>query len=357
MPRNPTILLSVLISSLWSLGYAYPDIEELMDEIDHSNSDHSSTIYKYSSKLHKCKKSSKIGRPPYWTIKRSKKLIKTLESLQRHTNCDFEVTAETLRRRLRLRCSLSSIFFSIRKELNRNGYYWRNPTNFKDLTASGFQSRLSWCQQYLQKHITFWKNSLFLDEKKFNPTNSRDRRIHEARCRVRGICRKKGQALLFTRPSQHDQASQTTKVIAGFQFSCPRPLVLFETYKKFNSKYFVEMMLKMKKKHGVRRIVCDFHKAHTSKYTRTALAENGMELIFLPKRSPDLSPLDFCCWHKIETTMSKYKGGDESMKRWLTRLKRTSHRAINKTYVLSVLESFKTRLEKCIDRNGNRFSE
>ncbi len=349
-------LLRNLILGLFCIGFGVEDIREIVEEVG-GVSLTDTAIYKYRIRGKGVKnRAKKPGRPGFWTSVRKKKLAKELERLQRDPGTDFEVTGSYLKRKLRFSCGISCI----RKELNRQGYHWRAPKNYVDIDSKDCKERRDFCREFGQKRISYFYNTLFLDEKKFTPTNTPASRIRRGRQLVRGIYRKKGQATRFCRPSKHDMVSKTTKVLGGFLYNCEKPLVLWSIYKTFNSKVFVREILKVKRKHPqMNRICLDAHRAHTSRYTRGILEDHGLELIFLPKRSPDLSCMDFACWNFIERCLNAKKMGSrvETLKVWNSRLMRTARSSVGKPYVLKVLRSFLSRLAKCLNARGDRFRE
>lgn len=134
-----------------------------------------------------------------------------------------------------------------------------------------------------------------------------------------------------------------TKVPGGFMQSAGAPIVLWSYHKSFHAAYSCQQLKLNKKKHGLKRVVLDCHKVHSSRKVAAWCEANSVQRIFVPKRSPDVSPLDFAMWRQVESHMAKKKR-KEPFKKWFSRLKRTARRVCGKPYISKVLRNFVKRL-------------
>ena len=85
----------------------------------------------------------------------------------------------------------------------------------------------------------------------------------------------------------------------------------------------------------------------------------GLKPIGLPKRSPDLSPLDFAVWDKIVGEKRKSEKNfptrkQETKKRFIARLKRTAE-TMGRAFLKKTMRSMRNRLVACHQANGGLF--
>ena len=100
---------------------------------------------------------------------------------------------------------------------------------------------------------------------------------------------------------------------------------------------------------------------YKSKAACTAKGEAGIKTLDLPKRSPDLNPLDYRIWHEVNRRMrateQKWKPGKkESREQYLARLSRTA-KGIPATFVKSAVGDLSRRCKLVIKAKGGHFEE
>ena len=89
-------------------------------------------------------------------------------------------------------------------------------------------------------------------------------------------------------------------VLGGFIASQEVPVVLWSRYQKFNTSWFVEQIENLRRRVSFSYILADHHTVHRSQGTLNALRRLGVTMLWVPKRSPTLSPMDFTVWKYVE---------------------------------------------------------
>jgi len=93
----------------------------------------------------------------------------------------------------------------------------------------------------------------------------------------------------------------------------------------------------------------------------TAKASAGITTLDLPKRSPDLNPLDFSLWAEVNKRMRQTeakwpKGKRETRHAYLGRLKRTA-KGLSNDYITSIVGAIAGRVQQLLQARGSFFPE
>ena len=112
------------------------------------------------------------------------------------------------------------------------------------------------------------------------------------------------------------------------------------------------------KKTGVQKgrkplLIMDRHPAHRSSLFKDACKANGIELMLMPPGSPDLSPLDSHLFGVVKNAVHR----DHPQERpWAERSK-AFIRQLELADAARHIESWKHKIEKCVQANGWHFKE
>lgn len=188
---------------------------------------HRSTTYRIAAAGGRVKKKSqKRGPRNYFEqYNRRAKLVKAVQKRQIDGQWMEETTAAELTRACKFTVSESAI----RRELNRLGYRWRNPKNFRDLSAEQIRARADFAKAHKGKDADWWSRVLFLDEKLFQGRRAAAQRRRDARAHHRGMYRKKGEKVM--RPRKGDFVTHTPcRILGGF---AGRRVILWKRYRTF----------------------------------------------------------------------------------------------------------------------------
>ena len=319
---------------------------------------HSSTIYRHTRSPPRVASKKRAGRPGYWTPEREARLMELLEELQEDPGCDFEVTSSLLKRKGKFRVTASSV----RRKLSSLGFRWVAPKPLEDLSLEDVNARFCFSREYASKTFSYWWNTLILDEKKWEGINSAMSKQKFGRMLVRGVWAKRSgpRRVRQSRPRKGNLPTTPPTTINGgfFRGRC----VLWEAYDGGqSSETFCEQVLEVCHYYGIKRVLCDCHKAHVASDTFEDFESAGVELIHVPKRSPDLSPCDFGWWSVIGRLMMKRcrSGYPRSLKAFRTKLYRAARDSCTDEFFRGLLvdgdRSLQSRINLCFDAGGGRF--
>ena len=301
------------------------------------------------------------GRPEkYFNKDRRKLLNRTIQKATRASNVGHEITSSWLRDKCGFDCSLTTI----NREVRSLGYRWLRPKSFGDLSRADKESRVEFCQKWHNKSISTLKQrfGLVFDEKCYTFRSTAAGRLYSARKRNRGVYCKKGTRHLASRPSGRNDPGRTkaskVNVIGGIFNNKVESWIY---YKRSVSSEISKKIVDFCNKKGIKKILCDNHRTHTSAETTRALTAAGIARTDFPKRSPDLMPLDFSVWEIITQRMISQENDMaedfvEKISEYKARLRKTAKR-VGETIVDNVWQSWKNRMAACIRNKGGCFSE
>ena len=202
--------------------------------------------------------------------------------------------------------------------------------------------------------------------------NGRSRNF-AARRRVRGIRRKRHSswACRFTKPKAGLKFNTMAKnVVIACAIGAGKVLMWHEVKGRWNGDAAITMYGQLKQSlqkahpmhHGKFRVLEDNDPTgYKSAKGIEAKRANGLEVFALPKRSPDLNPLDFSLWAEISRRMRKQEAGwserkKESRAKYVQRLKRTAMN-LPQSYIENIIGDLHKRCQKLDKAKGGHFSE
>ena len=347
--RPMKIISPLVLSSVLRNTHTVPEVVDVFNRCGVDVSKRS--VVRWSSNKPQKGVKKKQGRPGWWSVDREKQLVSEMKSIQGGRELQKECTAALLKKRLKIPLSESTI----RRKLNSLGYFFRRPMSYAQLEPSDIRERLDFASAHVGRQSRFWESgTLFIDSKKFRIGNTPAARRHNAACAVRGVWRKVGEPRVHSRPRKGDLCKYPGVNIMGGVMG--GKVVLWEAHTKFTSAVLQQMIAKCQKKcekagHPIRRIVLDQHVCHTSKETRAFFKRVGLQALYVPKRSPDLSLMDYSVWSDVESRMRATPiVGSISASNWQDLLAKQAKK-VKASCVL------KERLLRVIESGGYRFSE
>ena len=133
-------------------------------------------------------------------------------------------------------------------------------------------------------------------------------------------------------------------------------------YKKVLKKGLKQCYPKLAKKGGPFTILEDNDPSgYKSKAAVKAKKLSGMKVLEIPKRSPDLNPMDFRIWHEVNRRMRETEKGWKATKKetrdqYVARLGRTA-RGLPAAFVNSAVADMARRCKLVIEAKGGHFDE
>ena len=307
-----------------------------------------------------CKKRG--HRKKYFTPARTKKLLNYLDKLEKKSDLGIEVTAKMIKSKCKFDCADQTL----RDELHRHDYYWLSPRRVADLTDDDKKFRMDFCKKYMDKTPAQLKKvfGMMLDEKTWNAHTTHQGRMYNARKRVRKTYRQVGKGTIQTRPgTKHaPKRAQGKKVnvcggIRGEKIALWHYFPGAMSATKFCTNAFTKAM----KTARTRKLVMDNAGAHKAKKTQNFLKQKKIVAVPFPPRSPDLMPMDFTVWEKIQQKMmvgdlKMRKNYVEPIEDYKKRLRRAAM-TLTPKFCNDVWRGLKGRLRRCYEAKGGAFKE
>ncbi len=293
-------------------------------------------ILKEDVKKKKKKKNWIIKRKVIITPSISRKIFKFIDQ-------NPQITCKKIIYDLKLNCCTKTI----RRFLKSKKFKWKKMISKICLNDEKKKKRLKFCRKIFRKKKSFWKNVIFVDEKKFN-LNAPD-----------GL--NKGWIKEGSRNSQYKRNIYSKKGImiwGGFSFNQKFPL--FEIDKKMNSDSYIQILkqnLFLNIDNGSissYKLWQDNAPIHVSKKSKKFIVDQGIKLLRVPPNSPDINPIENL-WSII--TKRIYSNGkcynnlsdlkDSILKEW---------NELNTEIITNLVNSIKKRMKMVIDTEGDVIS-
>lgn len=243
-------------------------------------------------------------------------------------------------------------------------------------TEADEQARLQFAKDYGRKPLSFWQQRVhaYLDNKAFQVYLSPKARAYAAKLRgAKGTFRKKGDGLA----KGHVKPKKTLKenfgpknIMIAAAISAGKVLMWHEVKGQWNaeaaSKMYSEVLTPALQATfpGQRSFTIledNDPSGYKSKAAVAAKAENRLKVLELPRRSPDLNPLDYGFWAEVNKRMRRQErafpsGKHETREAFIARLKRTATR-MSPEYLSKLVGSMKRRCSALEAVAGADFQE
>ena len=296
-----------------------------------------STVARRIKRLRTRKPPRRAGRPRLLSKVDEARVERTAERMIQQAGREWQVTASMVRKALKLKCCDRVIL----EALHRRGIRFHTMRQKPLLTTSDINDRAAFADQFVGKPVSFWQKTVhaYMDNKFFKTYLTKNARTYARMLRPRGTFRKPGQGLdrAHVKPPKHLKHNFGKSVQVSVAISASRVLtchVIHGTWNKYSATNMYKSVLgpALRKAHpGKHRFLVledNDPTGYKSNMAKNAKQELDIDVLELPKRSPDLNPLEFSFWSQVNTRLraqeNKFRSGfTESRGQFIKRLRRT----------------------------------
>lgn len=322
----------------------------------------------------------KIGRPRVLSEKQVDKIIATKDDLVDKAAGKKEITMAKIVRRARTKASARTV----RRRFKARKIKFAPLREKILLTPQDKKDRLAFAKKYMKNPKSWWGKTLHvaIDNKYFKIYHNGKHRDWAARRSVRGAYRSIGQGLdeAYVKPKgelKYNTGMKNACITGGVGRG--KVIVWHENTGKRWSGKGAEHMYKKPIAQALKRTYPTYQKKVTknqekwqlledndptgyqSKKGKAAKVDAKIEVFHIPKRSPDLSVLDYAVWdhvnkrmRKTEATWPQHK--TETRLQFLARLKRTA-KTTKATFLKSAMSDMTRRCKLLYEAKGGHFDE
>ena len=314
----------------------------------------------------------KQGRPELLTPANVSFLKRKLNELVKKANCQYTVTVAMLKKACRLKASERSIA----RALHNEGIYFRKLREKPVLTAVDMKSRLEFARKYCHKPKSWWSNTLdaAIDCKFFKALLNNDARVRAAQKATHGAYRAVGEGLDagYVKPKgalNYNTGAKNVLIAGGVGQG--RVLLWHQVANsRWNGKAAAEMyqtsLLKsLQKNNPSKRRFCILEDNDPSgfKSKRGVAAKEAakLDVLEIPRRSPDLNVMDYAIWSEINRRMRRQekkwsKSRKETRAQFVARLRRTA-KSLPSEFIKASMGDMRRRCKRIIAAKGGFIEE
>ena len=311
-----------------------------------------------------------VGQPPALTEKQKDRVVFTMEKMVAAADSKYQVTAGMVRCGLKLQCSDRVI----RDTLHSRGVTFHPMREKPVRTEEDEKARYSFGKKYCPKPKAFWRGKVhaFLDNKVFPVYLNGAARAYAAKRTARGSFRQKGQGLAkgHVKPRKGLKMNYGKNVMVAVAISAQRVLMCYHVKGHWNGAKAAEMYSRhlapaLRKTHPTKKrflLLEDNDPAgYKSNLGKDAKRAERIDVLPLPKRSPDLNPLDYGFWDCVNRRLREQESRFQTRKKetpqqFTARLRRTIMRT-PKEVLTPMVESMKRRCVALKACGGKDFEE
>jgi hypothetical protein len=298
-------------------------------------------------------------------------LVRTTKSMIKNAAAKREITLAMILRRTRVKVSERCA----RQALQKRNIRFRRMREKPLLTKADVKDRLRFSQQYRHKTKSWWRSKvhLHIDLKSWKVYPNAKGRALAAQRTVRGAYRGPGDGLgegyvVVPKTLKQNTGAKPARIAGGVGKG--RCRLWHDVGDKWNGKVAAELYegpvrASLRRAWPSKRkfLVLEDNDPTGFKSTAGEKAKKAAKInIFsIPKRSPDLSVMDYAVWKKIDTTMRRQEARWKSTKRetraqYLTRLHRTA-KNLPSTFVDKAIGNMRERCQRLYKARGHHFEE
>ena len=335
------------------------------------------TVSRHMIKKSHLKKAKPFGRRPFITPQILNKLMRVRDRLIKKADALYDVTLKEVRATAGVSASERTIHRAFRKQ----GIRFRPFSEKPPLTKDDVEERYAFGLKYEDRSGDTWLKTphMTIDCKKFPVYLNGYARDFAARRKARGVYRGRKQLLRkgYVRPpaasSGSFQGGKSINICAGI--SGDRLVMWHEIPKQWCAKQAVDMYKEsllpaLKKVHphmaSKRKpawVVMEDNDptGYKSKMAVKCKAALGIQIMTMPKRSPDLNVLDYRIWAEINRRMRKTERGwpksrKESRVEFKARLRRTAF-SLPRSFIKAAMQDMVRRCKLLVEEKGWYFKE
>ena len=271
---------------------------------------------------------------------------------------------------LKLKCSVRRVQDALRSR----GVCFRPMREKPIRTDDDVKARKAFGGRHASKPLGFWANGIhaYLDNKMFPVYPNSRGRTYAAKRAARGTYRARGQGLAkgHVKPRKSQKVTFGKGVNVAVAISAKKVLMCHVVPKKWNAAEASTMYSKslapaLRRAHpGKKRFLLledNDPSGYKSKMAVQAKADNAIDVLSFPKRSPDLNPLDYGFWDCVNRRLRKQEAAFPSAKRetrakFVARLKRTIQR-VPEAVLTPLVKSMGRRCKALKLAKGHDFEE
>ena len=312
-----------------------------------------------------------IGRPPALSETKIDGIVGLLEQMVDEADATHEVTMDMLMKRGRLKVCKKVVA----KALHARGYMFRDLRQKPILTPDDVRERYKWTKKYSGQSKAWWLKTVHvhLDNHVFKVATTSSGRKLLAKRVVRGVYRQRGKSLRpgHVKPHAKNHLSLGTKgILKAGGVGDGKVLVWHTIDGKWSGDQAAEfykgvVQPALKEHFPLKRMFCILDDndptGNQSKKGLQAKRDAKLEVLHIPKRSPDLNVLDFAVWSEVERRMRKQEkkwpaSKRESRKAFERRLDRTA-KHLPEEFVKKSIGDLQRRCELLVQAKGGLFEE
>ncbi len=322
-------------------------------------------------KKHLKKKKTGSGKPQKISEKLYKKMEKVYHKMLREAP-NKEVTPEMVKDRMGLDCCAKTVS----RAFWDHGVYFRPLYEKPDLSPEDVKERREWAAAHKHRSAAQWNKYLHavIDNKVFPVYATGKFRAYDAQRKKRGAYRSRRRILTrgYIKPSMSlKQNTGQRSIIVTCAIGAGKVLMWHVTEGRWNGESAAKMYTgplrrALQRKYptvkGKFRVLEDNDPSgYKSTKGKDAKAAAGIQELSLPKRSPDLNPLDFSLWAQVNKLMRQQeqswpKSKRETRAAYAARLRSTAMN-LPKEYITKIIGAIAGRCQQLHDAKGNYFAE
>ena len=311
------------------------------------------------------------GRPKALTPKDVRHLVAVLKGMVKKAKACYEITLAMLVKRARVQVCERTV----REALKKKNIKFRKMRSKPILTNDDKKARLAFARKYKDKTCAWWVRTvhLHIDLKNFAAYTHAKARAYAAQREVRGAYRSLGQGLdegyvLAPKELKYNPGPKSIRIAAGVGNG--RVLLWTEIKGRWNGQaaadFYKGPMLQVLKRTWPRRrsfLVLEDNDPSGFKSRKGVAAklQAKVQILEIPKRSPDLNICDYALWKQVTRTMRKQErrwptSRRETRAQYVARLARAA-RGLKKSFVVKAIGDMKRRCQRLYNSKGGHFEE
>ena len=313
----------------------------------------------------------KRGRPQILTKPQVSLLVRVTRQMIKKAAAKKEVALAMIIKRAKLKACERCV----RQALQRRGIRFRRMRSKPLLTTQDVKERYKFAEYYKNKPKSFWRQKvhLYIDIKSFQVYLHAAMRAIAAMREVRGAYREKGQGLdegyvVVPKHMKQNTGAKSAKIAGGVGKG--KVLLWHNIGKSWNSEVASNLYKGP--------ILAALHRTYPRARSYLMLEDNdptgfkssagvrtknqaNIRVLAIPKRSPDLSGMDYAVWKKIVQTMRSQerrfkKSKRESRSDFLARLQRTA-KSLPRSFINKAIGNMKERCNRVYEAKGWHIEE
>lgn len=235
---------------------------------------------------------------------------------------------------------------TVRRRLRRYGIIARRPARRPILTLQHRQRRLQWARQHLRWDQRQWNHVLFTDESRFS--------LNRADGRVR-VYRRRGERFADNTVMEADRfGGGSVMVWGGITATQKTNLIIIAgnlTGQRYRDEILQPAVIPFLRQHGPGvTLQQDNARPHTARIVQHFLAQNNVDVLPWPAKSPDMSPIEHV-WDEMERRLRRSPNPPVTLQQLQQRLRDIWNNIPQRCHT-RLVNSMRRRCVACINAAG-----